>query len=254
LLELPPKVRQKVVVDMTPSYKKDMSSLWSRRRQLENARRQAAGPARLALDNELRTITTALFKLTGVAKLRGCLQYIEERLETSCKMLVFAHHQEPLDAAMDQLCKRKIRHIRIDGATPQHLRQQLCDRFQTDDECRVALLSITAAGVGLTLHAATYVVFMELYWNPGHILQAEDRAHRMGQQSTVDVKFLLCPGSLDVRGCAEPTELLICPIHRFHHRLCSDGHTYHPHSLTPSSDESTPITATNTRSYAPTHL
>ena len=45
-------------------------------------------------------------------------------------------------------------------------RQELVDHFQ-DTDCRVALLSMTAAGVGLTLTAAQIVVFAELYWNPG---------------------------------------------------------------------------------------
>ena len=58
-------------------------------------------------------------------------------------------------------------------ATPAALRQELCDQFQNDDLCRAAVLSITAAGVGLTLHAASCVIFAELFWNPGQIMQAE---------------------------------------------------------------------------------
>ena len=77
-----------------------------------------------------------------------------------------------------------MRHIRIDGSTPPAVRAQHCERFQTDPEvqyillrpadtlqCRAAVLSITAAGVGLTLHAANCVVFAELFWNPGQLLQ-----------------------------------------------------------------------------------
>jgi SWI/SNF-related matrix-associated actin-dependent regulator 1 of chromatin subfamily A len=55
----------------------------------------------------------------------------------------------------------------------------------------------------LTLHAANCVVFVELFWNPGQLLQAEDRVHRVGQQRDVDIKYLICKGSLDeIQVCA----------------------------------------------------
>jgi hypothetical protein len=62
---------------------------------------------------------------------------------------------------------------------------------------RAAVLSITAAGTGLTLHAAASVVFAELFWNPGQLQQAEDRAHRLGQKASVEVKYLVAKGTLD---------------------------------------------------------
>jgi SWI/SNF-related matrix-associated actin-dependent regulator of chromatin subfamily A-like protein 1 len=114
---------------------------------------------------------------------------------------VFAHHR----AVMDRLCEflAKDRQdelqnfIRIDGSVPSKERFDLVDRFQRSSTCRVAVLAITAAGVAITLTAASTVFFAELFWTPGSMLQAEDRAHRIGQTSTVRVFYFLARGSVD---------------------------------------------------------
>lgn len=62
---------------------------------------------------------------------------------------------------------QNVSYIRIDGTTPSAERQQLCDRFQCSAKTCVAVLSITAANMGLTLHSADLVIFAELFWNPG---------------------------------------------------------------------------------------
>ncbi len=65
-------------------------------------------------------------------------------------------------------------------------------KFQTKPQIRLGLLSMTAAGVGLTLTAATTVIFAELHWTPGVLAQAEDRTHRIGQVNSVNVIYCVC--------------------------------------------------------------
>ena len=138
-----------------------------------------------------------LWKKTAEAKLPAMKEYIEDLLEAGHKMLIFAHHQSVLDAFEATFMEKHHRHIRIDGKTPPSSRQDLCNSFQQDPAIRMALLSITAASTGLTLTAATTVVFAELFWNPGVMVQAEDRAHRIGQCDSVNVHYLLAKGTTD---------------------------------------------------------
>ncbi len=59
------------------------------------------------------------------------------------------------------------------------------------------MLSITAASVGITLTAASTVIFAELHWTPALMIQAEDRAHRVGQKDSVNCHYLIGEGTLD---------------------------------------------------------
>jgi SWI/SNF-related matrix-associated actin-dependent regulator of chromatin subfamily A-like protein 1 len=61
----------------------------------------------------------------------------------------------------------------------------------------VAILSITALGTGFTLTAASTVIFAELFWTPAVLIQAEDRTHRIGQQQSVNIHYLVGDKTLD---------------------------------------------------------
>ena len=117
--------------------------------------------------------------------------------QADVKFLVFAHHLHVLNEVEVALKKKKIEYFRLDGKTSQNDRHSGVKRFQGTSSCRVALLSITAGGVGLTLTAADHVVFAELYWNPAQILQAEDRVHRIGQTNCVTVAYIIGNNTLD---------------------------------------------------------
>ncbi|KAK7893603.1 hypothetical protein WMY93_022755 [Mugilogobius chulae] len=139
-----------------------------------------------------------MYKQTAVAKAGAVKDYIKMLLEAEqLKFLVFAHHLTMLQACTEAAIEAKAGYIRIDGSVPSSERIQLVHRFQSDPATRVAILSIQAAGQGLTFTAASHVVFAELYWNPGHMKQAEDRAHRIGQTCSVNVHYLIAKGTFD---------------------------------------------------------
>ncbi|XP_075009043.1 SWI/SNF-related matrix-associated actin-dependent regulator of chromatin subfamily A-like protein 1 isoform X3 [Calonectris borealis] len=138
------------------------------------------------------------YNRTAEAKIHSVIEYILELLESgNDKFLVFAHHKIVLDAIVAELEKKHVEYIRIDGSTPSAERQSLCQKFQSSEKQVVAVLSLTAANMGLTLSAADLVVFAELFWNPGVLIQAEDRAHRIGQTSSVNVHYLVAEGTAD---------------------------------------------------------
>ncbi len=87
--------------------------------------------------------------------------------------------------------------VRIDGSVTELRRKAAVDAFQNDPAVRAAILSINAAGIGLTLTAATVVVFVELWWTPAALIQAEDRAHRLGQRGDLEVHYLTAADTAD---------------------------------------------------------
>uniref|UniRef100_A0A0X3P1Z3 SWI/SNF-related matrix-associated actin-dependent regulator of chromatin subfamily A-like protein 1 n=3 Tax=Schistocephalus solidus TaxID=70667 RepID=A0A0X3P1Z3_SCHSO len=185
LSQLPPKRREVVILD--PSLIKSASI-----KHLE-CKMSAVELKALEKHGEL----LRYFKETSRVKLSAVEQYVSDLLEADRKFIVFAHHVEMLDAIHRLLDSKSVRFIRIDGKTPSDQRQVVCERFQLEEACKVALLSITAAGTGINLTAATLVVFAELFWNPGILIQAEDRAYRIGQQDSVNVRYLLAEGTAD---------------------------------------------------------
>lgn len=122
---------------------------------------------------------------------------------------MFAHHISILDEIEETMRKAEVKYIRIDGSTKNEHRQSNVDIFQKDDSCLVAILSITACATGITMTKASTVVFAEMYFTPSVMIQAEDRAHRIGQEHTcVNIHYLFGPKTLD--------ELIYQKLHEKH--------------------------------------
>lgn len=135
---------------------------------------------------------------TAKIKAPAVCQYLKSTISKSNdKFLIFASHHFLMDEISSTLTKSKIRFIRIDGSTRSNIRNSLVSSFQNQPEIKCAILSIRACSAGITLTAASHVIFAELDWTPSIINQAEGRAHRIGQEKQVHSTFLIAPGTAD---------------------------------------------------------
>src|SRR5205085_5241803 len=99
------------------------------------------------------------------------------------KALVFSQFTSFLALLRKRLDAAKTTYEYLDGKTRD--RQAKVDRFQTDADCRLFLISLKAGGLGLNLTAADYVFLLDPWWNPAVESQAIDRTHRIGQTRRV---------------------------------------------------------------------
>ncbi|MBB3980126.1 SNF2 family DNA or RNA helicase [Rhizobium azooxidifex] len=139
----------------------------------------------------------ALRRATGLAKVKPVIEWLRMWLETTDKkIVVFGHHTDALRAIYHA---RGINEwaVKIEGSTTQPLRQPLVDRFQTDPKVRVMIGQIGAAGTGLTMTAASDMLFLESSWVPADNAQASMRIHRIGQKNACVVRFAMLPRSID---------------------------------------------------------
>eukprot|EP00092_Neocalanus_flemingeri_P016312 GFUD01017657.1.p1 GENE.GFUD01017657.1~~GFUD01017657.1.p1 ORF type:complete len:811 (-),score=228.30 GFUD01017657.1:63-2438(-) len=188
LQQLPSKQRCMVVLDPAGV---DTASKVMKEKKKENEKDELRGVER-------RGFILGWYNDTATAKLKAVKDYIKDLINTrDKKFLVFCHHQVMLKGVAETLEKLNVGFILIDGTVSSEKRKARVDQFQTDDKTKVALLSITAANAGITLTAAQLVVFAELFWNPGILTQAEDRAHRIGQTDSVVIQYLVARETAD---------------------------------------------------------
>jgi SNF2 family DNA or RNA helicase len=133
-------------------------------------------------------------------KLARLEQLAEEILAEGEKALIFTQYAEFGTMLQPYLAQRLDRPVLwLHGGLPKKTRDRLVDRFQSDEEPMLFLLSLKAAGVGLNLTAANHVVHVDRWWNPAVEDQATDRAFRIGQRKNVQVRKLICAGTLEER-------------------------------------------------------
>ena len=209
--QLPPKKRQKVEIQTDSKVIKQIMAInLSSEKIIEkfsDLNNTSINPNLVSYVNEennedsndnLLNLFNKVYKLSAEAKTSGVKEYIHYLIDNKCKFLIFAHHIVMLDAIEDEVKKLKVDYIRIDGKVKLEKRQEYVQKYQKDEACLVAILSITACYTGITLTAASTVVFSELHMTPAVMIQAEDRAHRIGQEhECVNIHYLYGPDTID---------------------------------------------------------
>jgi hypothetical protein len=138
-------------------------------------------------------------KLVGNEALSGKTEILFELLDPLLaegqKVLLFSQFVQMLELLQTDCHQRQIPTHILTGQTKD--RQEAVRAFQEDPNASVFLLSLRAAGTGLNLTTASYVVLYDPWWNPAVEAQAIDRSHRIGQTQTVNAYRLISPGTVE---------------------------------------------------------
>lgn len=134
-----------------------------------------------------------LRSLATKGKIAQAVDFIRTFLDSGKKLIVFCSLHE----IVDELQKVFPRAVTVTGRDSAVNKQASVDAFQSNPNVQLIICSIKAAGVGLTLTAASDVAFIELAWTYADCCQCEDRAHRIGQKDNVTCYYLLGRGTID---------------------------------------------------------
>lgn len=199
LTQLPAKIRHTVWLEVRAPKLKSISELFDTWQCLNDSIYKlppGSEAQRLEIFERQKTIS-ALFRATAQAKATAVVRWVMNALQEGRSFIFFAYHRVVLDAVEEAVSLANIEYMRIDGSTPAAKRQENVNAFQQNVTMRIAILSIGAAGTGITLTRVSECVFGELFWTPGVVIQAEDRIHRLSQSSVCDIRYLLGTGTLD---------------------------------------------------------
>jgi superfamily II DNA or RNA helicase len=204
--DLPPKTEQTLWCDLEPEQKGLCDELRDHYRAsiLESVERQGLARSKMhVLEALLRMRQAACHpglvdprrKDGPSAKLDALLPRLVDVVEEGHKALVFSQFTSFLALLKPRLQEAGLVHEYLDGRTRD--RAARVRRFETDEACRVFLVSLKAGGLGLNLTAAEYVFLLDPWWNPAVEAQAIDRTHRIGQTRPVFAYRLVARGTVE---------------------------------------------------------
>ena len=133
---------------------------------------------------------------TESVKLEELMEHITEHTGKH-KILIFSQFLGMLSLIKKRLEKQEIGYTYLTGATSPAGREEAVRLFQTNENCRVFLVSLKAGGTGLNLTAADYVFLVDPWWNPAVEQQAIDRTHRIGQVNHVFAYKMICKDTVE---------------------------------------------------------
>ncbi|GMM96290.1 DEAD/DEAH box helicase [Microbacteriaceae bacterium] len=135
----------------------------------------------------------------GQAKAQLAADYALQLQRSVGKVVFFAKHIDVMDAAEAHFAASGLRSVSLRGDQTSTARQEAIDAFNNDPEVGVAVCSLTAAGVGVNMQAASNVVLAELSWTAAEQTQAIDRVHRIGQDEPVTAWRIIAAHTIDTK-------------------------------------------------------
>ena len=136
-----------------------------------------------------------LRQLAYIGKRNGVIEWISSFLDSGEKLVVFAWHTDAINDIHEAF---KDTSVVVDGKVSSRDKQSRIDSFQNDPAVNLFIGQIRAAGVGITLTAASSLAIVEFPWTPGDLEQAMGRIDRIGQESdTVTFYYLVGANTVD---------------------------------------------------------
>ena len=136
-----------------------------------------------------------LRKFISLKKVEHSIKLAEQAIEEGQKVIIFTNFTESFDALMSYFGKLSVGH---NGKMNGTQKQNSIDRFQNDKNVKVFVGNLISAGTAITLTEAEVVVMNDLDFVPANHAQAEDRAYRIGQKSTVNVYYPIFENTVDM--------------------------------------------------------
>ena len=129
----------------------------------------------------------------GLAKVDAAVEWLLNLHQSGEPCVVFIFHKAVRQAVEEALTKAGISHASIVGDTPSLQRQSITESFQRGE--LDVVIGSEACKEGITLTRASHVLFVEYWWTPGDLAQAEARVHRISQERPVLISYLHLEGT-----------------------------------------------------------
>ena len=201
LRDLPPKIVMPVIVELTREQRRSYDQA-----EQEGVVELLARGERLRIEHVLELVTRLkqicnFCPRTGEsAKADDLIERLTEVSANGYRALVFSQYTEdPFGVRSIARRLERFRPLMFMGSQSLEERELTLRRFRNNPEHKTVVLSLRAGGLGLNLQEASYVFHFDRWWNPAVERQAEDRAHRIGQQNTVFVYAYVCADTVEER-------------------------------------------------------
>jgi len=133
----------------------------------------------------------------GSGKLNQCIELVKDAVKSGHKMLLFSGYTSMFEIIEQSLKTEGINYLKLTGKTSVKDRFDLIEKFNSDENVKVFLISLKAGGTGINLTSADMVIHYDPWWNLSVENQATDRTHRIGQTKKVQVYKLITKNSIE---------------------------------------------------------